>query len=245
MTLTSSGKGYIYAATDMTGLYNRPDQWNTTKSAVDITRAQRNIFWLNDDYIVVYDRATSKSSGLFKRFNLALVAHPAISGPLAKETMASGQQLFIHTLLPHHFSTSVREADTDLNPIADLEPTKYVLTVEATADPKDIRFLHVLEGADRGVSATTVTGFSSTSGTVFDGALVGSTALLFLHDDTQAPVFVQTVYSEPSTVTENLVAGLKPATGYTVTMQTSAGKVQVTIHAGGTVKTDAAGVLVF
>ncbi|MGB8261071.1 MAG: hypothetical protein WCE75_12000 [Terracidiphilus sp.] len=245
VTLASSGKGYLFAFTDMTGLYNRPDQWDASQSAVAITRAQRSIFWLNNDYIVVYDRATSKNSGLFKRFNLSLVTHPAISGKNATETMADGQQLFIHTLLPANASITARQADTDLNPIADLEPTKYVMTVEDTSDPTDIRFLHVLQGADQGAKATAVTGFSSTSGTAFDGALVGTTALLFIHDDKQTASFSKTVYSEPATVTANFVAGLKPGGAYTVMKTPGAGSTQITITAGGATMADAAGVLVF
>ena len=38
--------------------------------------------------------------GLFKRFNLSLVANPAVNGNAATEALPSGQQLFIQTLLP-------------------------------------------------------------------------------------------------------------------------------------------------
>jgi hypothetical protein len=74
----------------MTKLYNHPDFWTPSQAAVDITRAQRSIFWLNNDYIVIYDRATSKSSGLFKRFNLSLVASPFMHGQDATEIMPMG-----------------------------------------------------------------------------------------------------------------------------------------------------------
>ncbi len=244
-TVTSSGKGYVYAASDLTNLYNRPDIWDATQNAVDITRAQRSIFWLNNDSIVVYDRATSKSSGLFKRFNLSLVANPTISGLNATETLADGQQLFIHTLLPQNASITAREADTDLSPIADLEPTRYVMTVQDTSNPTDIRFLHVLQGADKGAKPTAASGFSTTAGTAFDGTLVGNTALLFIHDARQTAGFAHTVYIEPSTVTANYVAGLTPGAAYTVTRNTGGGTVQVTIAAGGAIHADAAGVLVF
>jgi hypothetical protein len=244
-TLASSGKSYVYATSDLTNLYNRPDIWDATQSVVDITRAQRSIFWLNNDYIVVYDRATSKSSGLFKRFNLSLVTHPLISGQNATETMLDGQQLFIHTLLPAKASITAREADTDLSPIADLEPTKYVMTVEDTSDPKDVRFLHVLQGADKGVAATAVSSFASTGGTSFDGALVGNSALLFIHDDKQTAGLASTVYSEPSTVTANYVAGLTPNAAYTVSKTASGGSVKITVAKGGSAHADAAGVLVF
>jgi len=245
VTLTSSGTGYVFATTDMTNLYNRPDPWDDTQNATNITRAQRSILWLNKDYIVVYDRATSINSGLFKRFNLSLVTSPAITGLNATETMTDGQQLFIHTLLPQSATITSREADTDLSPIADLEPTKYVMTVEDTGNPTDIRFLHVLQGADAGAKATAVSGFTTTSGTVFDGALVGNSALLFIHDDTQTAGFGTTVYSEPATVTANYVAGLRPGGAYTVSKSTTGGTVQVTVTAGGSSTADAAGMLVF
>ena len=119
------------------------------------------------------------------------------------------------------------------------------MTVEDTADPTDIRFLHVLEGADKGVAAATVSGFASTSGTAFDGALVGNAALLFIHDATQTAGFAKTVYSEPSTVTANYVAGLKPGGAYSAVKSTAAGKTQITVSAGGSAVADAAGVLAF
>ena len=244
-TVTSSGTGYVYAASDLTNLYNRPDIWDSTQSAVDITRAQRSIFWLNNDYIVVYDRATSKSSGLFKRFNLSLAANPTLAGENATETMADGQQLFIHTLLPLNASIAAREADTDLNPIADLEPTKYVMTVQDSSLPADTRFLHVLQGADAGVAPTAVSGFASTSGTAFDGALVGNSALLFIHDETQTARFVATAYTEPSKVTANYIAGLSPSAAYTVQKTANGANVQIVVTAGGAGHADAAGVLVF
>jgi hypothetical protein len=244
-TVTSSGGGYVYAATDMTKLYNRPDIWEVAESAMDITRAQRSIFWLNDNFIVTYDRATSKSAGLFKRYNLSLVTNPSIGGQNATETMADGQRLYIHTLLPEKASITSRYAAGDLDSVADLEPTQYVLTVEDSSNPTDVRFLHVLEGANPGADATAVSGFSTTSGSAFDGALVGSTALLFIRSETGTASFASTVYSEPSTVTANLVAGLKPGVGYTVTRTVSGSSTKVQITAGGISIADAAGVLAF
>jgi hypothetical protein len=47
---------------------------------------------------------------LFKRFNLSLVTTPVISGNMATETLASGQQLFVQTLLPGNASNSSADA---------------------------------------------------------------------------------------------------------------------------------------
>src|SRR5208337_5035095 len=95
-TITSTGPNYVYATSDLTNLFNRYiDIWSPNTGANDITRATRSIIWLDNDYIVVYDRATSLHAGLFKRFNLCLVNDPAITGNVAIETMDSGQQLFV------------------------------------------------------------------------------------------------------------------------------------------------------
>jgi hypothetical protein len=249
-TLMSSGTGYVYAVTDMTNLYNRPVPWGPSDNAMDITRAQRNIFWINNDFIVTYDRATSQSSGLFKQYNLSLIGQPAISGQNATETMADGQQLYIHTLLPQDASiTSVLVANCTTVPpcitTADLEPAQYVMTVQDASNPTDTRFLHVLEGVDAGGTPLAVSSITSSNGTAFDGAVVGTTALMFIHDDTQTAGFTSTAYSEPSTVTANYVAGLTPNAGYTVTKSAAAGTIQVTVAAGGSKTADAAGVLAF
>jgi hypothetical protein len=189
--------------------------------------------------------AASKNAGLFKRFNLSLVTNPQITGQTATETMAEGQRLFIHTLLPENASITTRKAATDLNPIADLEPTKYVMTVEDAANPTDVRSLHVLEGADHGVNATAVSSLSTNSGTSFDGALVGSTALLFIHNSSQTASFASTVYSEPSTVNANYVAGLKQGAAYKVVKTVGGSITKVSLSTGGTTLADSAGVLVF
>ncbi len=75
-TLFSTGPGYVYATSDLTNLFNRLDIWSPNTGATDIIQATRSIVWLNNDYIVVYDRATSRHTGLFKRFNLSLVNKP-------------------------------------------------------------------------------------------------------------------------------------------------------------------------
>src|SRR5208337_4904035 len=87
-TVRSSGPGYVYAASDLKNLYNRPDIWTAADSIVDVTQAKRDIVWLHNasDFIVVYDRATTSQAGLFKKFNLSLVTEPVIAGDVATET---------------------------------------------------------------------------------------------------------------------------------------------------------------
>jgi hypothetical protein len=119
------------------------------------------------------------------------------------------------------------------------------MTVQDASNPTDTRFLHVLEGVDAGGTPLAVSSITSSNGTAFDGAVVGTTALMFIHDDTQTGSFATTTYAEPSTVTTNYVAGLTPNAGYTVTKSAAAGTIQVTVAAGGSKTADAAGVLAF
>lgn len=242
-TVTSSGPGYIYATSNLTNLYNRPDIWSPPDSATDITQATRSIVWFNNDTIVVYDRATSAHSGLFKRFNLSLVTNPVISGNVATETMADGQQLFIQTLLPQKASLSAAYGAGNLNPIAQLEPTQYIFTVEDLTHPVDTRFLHVLQGANAGVAMTTATYQQSASGTAFDGAAAGSAAFYFPVSGSAS--FTGATLPAPAGVHTMLVAGLSPNTSYGVNVQPNGGGNLIVISlTGATATADGAGILV-
>jgi len=174
-TLISFGPGYVYAASDLTPLYNRPSS-SPDDAANDVTQATRSILWIDGDYIVIYDRATSRHN-LFKRFNLDLVNRPSIESHAAIETLASGQRLFVQTLLPGNPSLNTLAAADALNPIAQLEPTKYIFTVEDPARPSDARFFHVLQGADPGAAMTRAAYLRSSTGLAFDGAAFGTTVV--------------------------------------------------------------------
>jgi hypothetical protein len=242
VTTSSNGPGYVYANSNLTNLYNRPDFWSPPDAANNITQATRSIVWFNNDYIVIYDRATSINSGLFKRFNLSLVTNPSISGNLATETMPSGQHLFVQTLLPTSPSETAVYAAGNLNPIAQLEPTQYVLTVEDLSKPTDVRFLHVLQGADAGTAMTQATYLQSTGGTAFDGAAFGTSMIYFPVSSTAS--FTGTTLPAPLGTKTMLVTGLIPGATY-ITSVASAGTenlVTVTPSSAGS-NADSAGVL--
>src|SRR5260370_42692016 len=74
---------------------------------------------------------------------------------------------------------SARFAAGDLNAIAQLEPTQYIMTVQDPTNPIDTRFLHVLQGADGGAAMVPAAYVQSTTGTAFDGAVFGSVAVYF------------------------------------------------------------------
>jgi hypothetical protein len=242
-TVSSSGANYFYAASDLTNLYDRPDMYTPSNSVDDVVQATRSILWLDGDYVVVYDRATTKSPGLFKRWNLTLVANPVIQGNVATETLPSGQQLFLQSLLPAQASMAAREADGDLAPIAELEPTKYVVTVQDPSNPVDVRFLHVIQGADAGASMTAATHVKSGGGVAFDGAVFGRAAVYF--PVAAGPAMpTGTTFPAPAGVHEVFVTGLAPKASFGVSTQSSGGAVTVTVAPGASTTSDGGGVLV-
>jgi hypothetical protein len=240
-TVMSTGPGYVYAASNLTNLYNRPNTWSPLDSVSDITQATRSILWLNNDYIVVYDRATSIHPGLFKRFNLSLVTNPVINGNTATETLASGQQLFIQTLLPQAPSLTSFNGPATLSMTADLEPTQYVYQVQDPTNPTDTRFLHVLQGANPGAAMAVATYRQSTAGTPFDGAEFGSVDVWFPVSGNG--VFTGSTLPASTGIHTALITGLAPGGSYTVSVGPSGAGSSISVAQGGTSTADSAGVL--
>jgi len=242
VTVSSHGTGYTYASSNLTNLYNRPDVWAPASGATDITQATRSILWLNNDTIVVYDRATSIHSGLFKTFNLCMADSPEISGNVATETMADGQKLFVQALLPQNATLTSVYAAGNLNPHSELDPMQYVLTVQDPTLPADTRFLHVLQGADASVPMVTAVYVKSATGTSFDGAVFGSSAVFF--PVAANATIATTTFNIPSTVHTFVIAGLTPGASYGVSTSASANGTTVTLTPGGTgLVADSAGLL--
>lgn len=249
-TVTSSGTGYIYAASDLTGMYNRPSNI-PADAANDVTQATRSIVWMNhlggSDYIVVYDRAASTHPGLFKRWNLCLVNPPAtqvdpFGTTIATETMADGQQLFVQTLLPQNASVTFFNGASQMNPVAELEPMQYVYTVQDGSVPTTTRFLHVLQGADAGVIMASATYVQSTSGTAFDGAVFAANVVYF---PTNSGAVAATTLPAPAGVHSALVTGLAANTAYGVLISPdgNGGNVIAITPGGSSATADSAGVL--
>jgi hypothetical protein len=235
--------GYTYTFGDTTNLYNKPSPWSPANAALDILHASRSILWLKPDYIVTYDRATSHTAGLFKRFNLALIGAPVVNGSVISTTTPGGQHLFISNLLPTGATFTGTAIGNALNPKAELEPATHRLVLQDPANPTDVRFLNVLQGADASTTADPTALVQSTTGTPFDGALILDTVVMFKRD--VATPFASVTYAVPATTAHHYVTGLAPATGYTVATQTVGTTLQVTITTGGAAMTDSAGVLVF
>lgn len=232
--INSIGNGFVYATGDATNLYNR-------YNATDILFASRSIVWLKPNFIVVYDRAKSKTANRFKRFFLQFTAPPAISGKNVTVSTPGGQKVYVSNLLP---TTSVLTTAPSeiLNSLAQLEQTTSELKIEDPSNPSDIRFLNVIQGADGNVLQDVATSLQSTAGTLFEGSIVKNIAVLF--PNVWNAAFTSTTYSVPSTVTSQIVTGLTPNTGYTVSQTPNGNNVTVTITLGGSAMSDAGGVLV-
>jgi hypothetical protein len=134
---------YVYGLGDATTLYN-----SSYENAVDVTRVVRAIVWLSPDVVIVYDRAGTKKDGRFKRFWLQLPALPTVSGKRAFVRTPTGQQLIVTTLLPSdaQLAGEMAEPLKENSEPAELDPMVARLRVESRA--REVRFLHVLEGAD-------------------------------------------------------------------------------------------------
>jgi len=246
VTLRSSGANYDFLQTDLTPLYNRPSLLAPANALIDIQHASRSVLHLNNDYVVVYDRATSLHAGLFKRFNLNFTVPPVLNtnNNLLTETTPHGQQLFVQTLLPTNPTYHWVSAPGAVTHIAETEPTVGRVVVEDSNNPANIRFLHVLQASDPSGSMLPSTLVQSFAGNPFDGAAFGSNLVLFAKDLTVP--FTGTAYTAPATATTHYVTGLVPGASYSIAEQLDAsGNVQVALTPGGNLTADAAGVLLF
>jgi hypothetical protein len=237
---TSTGTGYIAAEADLTKLYNRV----TNKSSVtDVQLATRTAIWLQPDIVVIYDRARTGKSNRFKRFNLQLPSNPVVAGHVATATTTSGQQLFVTSLLPLAGTLTPMAQESDGK--AEGESMTSRLVIEDPAKPADVRFLHVLQGADAGVVRTKPTLLNSTAGMAFEGATVKSFVALFPHVPIGPGTFTSLTYVVKAGIATHFIAGLEPNMTYNVTKTAVATGVQFTITAGSQLMTDKAGVLTF
>jgi hypothetical protein len=234
----SFGQGYTYGLGDSTGLYN-----SDYDGINDIAHASRSIVWLQPDYIVVYDRVTSKTDGRFKRFWLQTPALAEVSGNSATMTTEKGQLLFNTTLLPEDAAIDAEPVDEfgAANTAQD-EPMQYRLKVEAPGGPKDVRFLNVLQGADAGASPAGAQLVESTGGTAYAGTAVNGVAVMFPVDI--ADNFAGVTYDVPSGTEAHLITGLVPNAGYDAEVTNTGGSIRVSVNAGSIYEADAGGVLV-
>jgi Divergent InlB B-repeat domain len=244
---------WSYTLDDATNLYNFPDFFTPANGAQDILHVSRSLVWLNPDYVVVYDRATTKTAGRFKRFNLVLMGPPTISGKTATTTV-NGQTLTVQSLMPanatlteQHYWVGDPNADAsgsshpEFNQPSLLETADDRLIIQDNTNPTDIRFLTVLQGTDAGTAADAATAIHASAGTAYDGVWIKNTAVVF--PVSLATSFAGTTYSVPNTVTRHLITGLTPGAAYSATPTTAGGTTTITVTQGGSLIADIGGVI--
>ena len=241
-TYASIQTNYSYAFGDATPLYNRPDYWSPANAALDILHSSRSIIWLKPDHIVVYDRATSHTAGLFKQFNLSLPTLPTQNGNVITTTTPGGQHLYVTSVLPAAATFTPISIVGALTTVADLEPCQYRMVVQNPSNPTDERFLHVLQGTDANIQPDSTTMVQSTSGTPMDGVVLANNVVLFMVDATKS--FSGTTYNVPTNVNRHFITGCVPKGFYNVTSASAANVLVVTISPSTSgSQADAAGVL--
>jgi hypothetical protein len=226
----SFSQDVLYVDLDGTALYQHRQQTQLR----EVTHASRRMVWLKPDVLVIHDVARSKQAGYFKRFYLNTPGVTQVSGNVAHATAAEDgaakAELFVTQLLPA--GAIMQTNDIKSGQPAGGEDMRFRLFTQAPNHPQEAHFLHVVEGANAGtpspLPAQTV---YSASGAAFEGAVVGTTAVLFRQDpDSLADTFS---YAVPATVTKHCITGLAKSAGYGVSMNTANGQTTVTVTAGG------------
>ncbi|KAG2497055.1 hypothetical protein HYH03_005053 [Edaphochlamys debaryana] len=234
---SNSARKHVAVTSDFTGLYNRPNFWNPGSAAIDVLQAVRSIVWIDLDFVVVYDRATTGRTGKFKRFNLNTVQQPRLAagtGPgttkpavLAARSPATGTALTLTSLLPPPDVANVTVGPpppwTDW---AELEPTRWLTQIEDKTRPKDARFLTVLQATGNGTSALAARlvsgslGAGSANGS-YVGACFGSYVVMFRRDVRGTQPATAAAYVLPSGAPTahaiHLLTGLAPGKPFTLT----------------------------
>ncbi|KAG2432062.1 hypothetical protein HYH02_013130 [Chlamydomonas schloesseri] len=242
---------YVASTTDMTGLYNRPSPWVPGNAAVDVLQAVRSVVWLDMDFIAVYDRATTGRPGKFKRFNLNTVQRPTLqpgTGPgtgrpavLRAANASSGQALTLTSLLPDPGVANVTVTPSPTwTLVAEMEPTQWLVQVEDATRPTDVRYLHVLQATDAGVSAASA---SLVNGAVaggaagsYQGAAFDRYVVMFARHvrSPAAPVSAATYPLPPAPAPAvHVLTGLVPYASYALAVDVVAGTATLTQGSGG------------
>ncbi len=236
--LVSSGVGFATVQCDDTNLYNC-----SLIPATDVAHASRSAVFLKPDVIVSYERASSKSLNRYKRSNINSASSPVINGHTATAQGANNQQLVVDALLPLNTTLTSSVIGSISNERAVMEPMNYRLVSEDLSKPQTCRFLNVMQGVTDGHIKQNVSLTQSISGTQFDGALVGNTAVCFKQD--LAAPFTSVSFSIPSTVTKIYLTGLTPNSGYTVTVTPNGANKTISVVAAGAAIANSGGVLIF
>jgi hypothetical protein len=231
---------YAAAIGNTTNAYNGGVAGPYYRPYNDVKSASRSILFLRESnqQVVYYDRAAVGHAASTQSLHQVTTGSPTISGPTASWlTRSSKQQAYYTSLLPSGGTianaglpcqTGYCNAATQAQ---DWEPAA-VLQVTPPGTPTSSQFLSVLEWGPTGFSKTSTALVQSTAGQNFDGALVGTSLVMFMRN--WPNTFTNTTYPA-SGATTHYISDLTPNTTYAIS---GAGA-----PTSGT--TDTAGVLVF
>ena len=228
---------FVYVFGDATGVYN-----STYEGIDDVKHVSRSLVWMKPDHIVVYDRAETGNPDHFKRFWLQIERPAKVEGMLATATTSRGQQLFVRTLLPEGARIQAIPYEGGgkwpTQP-ATYEPMLASIRVESATPGRNVRFMHVLQGADGGAKPDAATLVRCDTGAC-EGAAVGAFACIFpVNPEQLGEVTVRL----PASVTKVIVTGLAPGASYDATKTPTGGQVEVKIRKGQGSQADEGGVL--
>jgi hypothetical protein len=208
--------GYVAFNADLANVYNGSAQSRHVSSYAGVDAASRSLVYLREtNQVAYYDRGSTTGNAWDKALYLISTGPLKINGNTASwTTRSTAQKAYLTSLLPAGASV----ADIGLDPLAskyqlenDWEPFSRV-KIDA-GNIASTRFLTVLEWGSAGASKSTTTLVQSTSGQNFDGALVGSSLVMFMR--TWPATFTSLTYPASGATTQ-YISDLTPNTSYTI-----------------------------
>jgi N-acetylneuraminic acid mutarotase len=211
----SSGPAYLFAQADATPLYNTYwDQGVQANWAIWNNHVSRSMLYANKDLMAIYDREETTGHNTAKQEWWGFTYAPTISGnTLSVTSTANGQKMWLDTVLPASGVTYSTITSWDNDTWADKDPVVAIVNVSA-GTPQTTRFLHVMQATDSGGSRIAPTLVQSTAGEPYDGAVVGTSLMLFKHTMSDT---VSGVTYPASGATTHYVSGLTANTSYSIT----------------------------
>jgi hypothetical protein len=174
LPLHSELSTYAANITDMTNQYN---QWPFPTNVSGASRS--TIILKGSKQVVFYDRGTT-GVAQEKAVYLNTTGAPTIAGNVASWPTQSGtQKAYLTTLLP----SAAAPANIGLTPGNSEQAADWEVTTTLQVDGGSTtsnQFLHVLEWGPHGFTKSTTSLVQSTAGQNFDGALVGSSLVMFM-----------------------------------------------------------------
>ncbi len=220
---------YVAAIADATNSYN--GGWGGFGQLNGITGASRSLVYLRgSNQVIYYDRGTSGSNAWEKANYIVTTGAPSVNGHTASWLTRSGRQKVYWTELEPAATPQLDATYTDGDAANDWEIYGR-LKVDA-GSVGSARFLSVLQWGPATSSGASASLVASSSGTPFEGALVGSSLVMFMRD---WPTTFTSVSYPASGATTQYVSDLAPNTTYSIS---GAG-------APGSATSDSAGVLTF